>query len=187
MSLINEALKRAQEAKPPPPPEHPNLPLRPVEPEQQMVRGVGLLVPGLLAALALLGLFLVWQVWQRQSVQAPGQTEWSVLPVRANTTKPAPLPEPAPPPAATEPAPAVKETNAPAATTNVITAPPLPPIPAMKLQGIVVSPRNSSALINGRTLFIGENIGAATVVKIEAKTVTLSHPGTTNIVLMLDN
>jgi hypothetical protein len=68
MSLINDALRRAKQvqdhapALPPPPP------LNPVEPPPYLLRGTGIVVPVALTAVALVGLLLLWQVYQRNSL-----------------------------------------------------------------------------------------------------------------------
>jgi hypothetical protein len=67
MSLINDALRRAKQVQeqapaPPPPP-----PLNPVDPAPHLMHGLGVLVPVSLTAVALLGLFLLWQVYQRNN------------------------------------------------------------------------------------------------------------------------
>jgi hypothetical protein len=46
--------------------------------------------------------------------------------------------------------------------------------PAMELQGITVNGSKSSALINGRVLFIGEGIGNTRIVAIEPEHVRLT-------------
>jgi hypothetical protein len=68
--------------------------------------------------------------------------------------------------------PARKAQPAPAAaTTNAI--PPPPPIPRFRLQGITLREPNPSALIDGRTYFIGDMVKDAKVVSIDASTVVL--------------
>lgn len=68
-----------------------------------------------------------------------------------------------------------------AATNASVTPPPPPPakpvtFPPLKLQGIVVRQEKSSALINGRTYFVGDYIGDARVFSV----------GTTNAVVELE-
>lgn len=68
MSLINDALRRAKQVQdqapaPPPPP-----PLSPVEPLPPVLREVGVIIPVALTVIALLGLFLLWQVYQRNNL-----------------------------------------------------------------------------------------------------------------------
>src|SRR5437762_1156841 len=67
MSLINQALKRAQEAQQQtPPPATPTLHFRPVEASQRSRHNLGLVLQVGMAVVALLLLFLVWQLVQKQ-------------------------------------------------------------------------------------------------------------------------
>jgi hypothetical protein len=52
---------------------------------------------------------------------------------------------------------------------------------ALKLQGIFYRSSRASALINGQTLFVGDEIGGATLVAIERQAVRLLHNGRTNV------
>jgi hypothetical protein len=70
---------------------------------------------------------------------------------------------------------AVTETNAPPAP------PPAVEWPALRLQGIVYRRLSPSALINGKTCFIGERIGAATLRAIDRDHVTVELGGATNV------
>jgi hypothetical protein len=80
MSLINDALKRASQ-QPPPPPAGPAL--RPAQPETAGRRGVGLLIPAALVLVALLGLFLAWQLREKASVPATVAARVSAQPEAA--------------------------------------------------------------------------------------------------------
>jgi hypothetical protein len=60
-----------------------------------------------------------------------------------------------------------------------VSAPPKPTVP--KLQGIVYSPTRPSAMISGRTLFIGDKFGDQKVARIEADSVTLVSATRTNV------
>lgn len=73
MSLINDALRRAKQVQQqaPAPPAAP--PLSPVEPTAYVRHGLGVLVPVAIAGVALLGLFLLWQVYQRNDVNRNAQ------------------------------------------------------------------------------------------------------------------
>jgi hypothetical protein len=210
MSLINDALRRAKETQQQtPPPPSPELPLRPVEPAQQNARrSLGLLLPVALAAVALLVLLFAW-AWTRMR-GAPAALEVnartaSVSP--ATTPAPARPAQPAPaqqPPSAAAPAtgasanlaadaldaPAdellasVEEseaTNAPA-----ITALP-PPKPApLRLQAIIFNPKRPSAMIGGKTLFIGDKLGNLRVVAIGKDSATLAGAGQTNVLSLAE-
>jgi hypothetical protein len=60
-----------------------------------------------------------------------------------------------------------------------VVAPPKPTVP--KLQGIVFSPTRPSAMISGRTLFLGDKFGDQKVARIEVDSVTLVSATQTNV------
>ncbi len=64
--------------------------------------------------------------------------------------------------------------------------PPESPPPALKLQGIVYNPRRPSAVISGRTLFLGDRIREFRVTAISADTVTLVGGGQTKTMSLSD-
>jgi hypothetical protein len=181
MSLINDALKRAREAQqqtPPPPIAEPQL--HAVEPEKHTRHNVGFLILLALALITLGGLVLVWQISRKQSddiQQVAAKTPPATAPAgepsstRANPTAIAPADT-----APANPTPAVVVTNA----APVPDAPPAPP-PPPKLQGIVFNPKRPSALIDGRTVFLGDRFGQFRVVAITPQTVTLAGAGVTNV------
>lgn len=107
-------------------------------------------------------------------------------------------PKPAPPP--TEPTPAANPGPASptSATNSVSSAPPPSAVPAPgvveavpvatpaspalpKLQGIFYRPDRPSALLNGRTVFVGGRSGEFQVVAISQETVTVVRAGETNV------
>ena len=205
MSLINDALRRAKDAQQQTPlPPSPELPFRPVEPAQQRARrGLGLLLPVALTAVALLALILVWE-WNRTGGTATptevnartARVAHATPPALALAAQPAPGQEPASPPAlatdttatlatdatpapADEPLASVQEseaTNAPAMT------PPPPPKPApLRLQAIIFTPKRPSAMISGKTLYVGDKLGDLRVVAIDKESATLAGAGQTNV------
>ena len=81
MSLINDALKRAKQAQQDTPlPELPGPQLRPVDPETSLRRGIGLVLPIVLATVALLILLFVWQYSQRQGADSQKPAAGSAQP-----------------------------------------------------------------------------------------------------------
>lgn len=201
MSLINDALKRAkaaqQQASLPPP----DLPLRPVEPGQQRARhSLGLLLPAALALVALLALLLVWQwaqtrqpgqpteVTARAAVSAvPAQSDWSAQPASA----PAPVTDPTDAPAADaasaptpSPLASAQESDVTAATPAAAPAPPKPA--PLRLQGILFNPRRPAAMINGKTVFVGDKLGDLRVVAIDQDSATLAGAGQTNVLSLAE-
>jgi hypothetical protein len=191
MSLINDALKRAKQSQSPDaPPSAPHLHFRPVEPGPTVRRGVGLLLPAVLALIALVGLLFLWELAHKNGSTNP-QPE---LVARAASTPPtaAPLAASQPPsvagtalaaPATIEPAPAVAAPDpveAPPAT--VADEAPAPPKPApLRLQGIVFNPARPSAMINGKTVFVGEKVGEFRVGAITQNSATLISGSQTNL------
>jgi hypothetical protein len=73
-------------------------------------------------------------------------------------------------------APQSQDSNAPAMT------PPPPPKPApLRLQAIVFNPSRPSAMVSGKTLFIGDKLGEFRVVAIDQESATLVGGGQTNV------
>ena len=108
-------------------------------------------------------------------VASPAIEPGSVEVIKPNVSA---QPTPAVPPATATPDPVV--------ATPILAAVEPPPKPAApKLQGIVFNPTRPSALINGRTLFIGDKFGELRVAAITADSATLVGGGRTNV-LSLD-
>lgn len=189
MSLINDALKRAREAQqqtPPPPIAEPQV--RPVEPEKHTRHNLGFLILVALALIALSGLVLVWQISHKHTEdiqQVAAKTPPATAPTGDASSTPASTTSTAPTTKAgasvadsapANPAPAVAVTNA---VPIPDAAPVIPPPP--KLQGIVFNPKRPSALIDGRTVFLGDRFGQFRVIAITPQTVTLAGAGVTNV------
>jgi hypothetical protein len=208
MSLINDALKRAKEAHQQMPVPPPNLPFRPVEPAQQCARhSLGLLLPVALALVALLVLFLGWQWMQRRAASQPveaaalgrraagsaAEAPPSSLPVDASAAVPAPARQPQPPLPGSAAAPAADTaaavTDPPAGLaqesqgTNAVPAvAPEPPKPApLRLQAILFHPKRPSAIVSGKTVFVGDKVADLRVAAIGQDSVVLTGAGQTNI------
>ena len=99
-----------------------------------------------------------------------------------SSTEPAPAPSVAVAPAA--PATVTRQVSeqsaaTPVAATPVPSAPAVPQFPELKLQGILYNRSNPSALINGKTLSVGQKVSGARVTKIERDSVTLEWNGET--------
>jgi hypothetical protein len=193
MSLINQALKRAQEAQDQTPPEplH-DLHFRPVEPAHRTRHSLGLVVPISLAVVALLLLFLVWQSVQQNRVAARGVQP---APAETSITTPAPEPvgplgtvisQPSDPAPVTEPSESITpEPPGPEPAPAVVATPQPPPKPAPpRLQGIIFSPVRPSAVINGKTLFLGDRFGDQRVLAIDKESATLVGGGQTNVLTL---
>lgn len=207
MSLINEALKRAEAEKncdiggrpyqPPavPPASHVRLPRR-------WARGMALCC-GLLAVTALGMWTMVDHGYWPQALEAEAapaeaqappdpkpQVRQEIDPVLAKTVEetkyysPSPKPPPARP-ALVRPAgaasPAVATTPrpapAPAPAKRHEQPKPQPKLPELKLTGVLVGPGGGTAIINGRFLMVGNTIEGARIVKITKYVVTLEVHG----------
>lgn len=91
-----------------------------------------------------------------------------------------PQPSATPSPAPAKPAPAAPESavSAPARQTSSVQFPPL------RLQGIYYRANNPSVMINGRTLFVNDQVQGVTVAAIDPGSVTLVLSGRTNVLTL---
>jgi hypothetical protein len=207
MSLINDALKRAKQAQQQPVAAAPSaLQFRPVETPQTPRRGPALGLPFGLAALALLALLCAF-AFLRRSPQPSVVAAKEPVSHRENSAPPAPAPPAAvtvvtpnrvkapaaksEPPASSTAAPVassaqtgshpagLETTSAQPPITELI-APPAP-LPFLKLEAIIFNPRRPSAIISGRTFFLGDKFGDLRIVAISQNTATLIGAGRTNV------
>ena len=137
MSLINDALRQAQEAqrKASAPPS-PQLQFRPVEPAQHPRHDLGLIVPVALAVMALVALLFIWQLAQGHKASGPRELQAFTQPAAQAKIAPqsaTPMPEvvaaaaqPSPPPPQPSP-----QTDSATGVTNplAVTAPTTPASP----------------------------------------------------------
>jgi len=174
MSLVNDALKRAKQAQQENPPATPPLELRPVEPAQEGRPGSPLLIVGGVLGLTvavLLGGLLVWVIANSQAarLQAEAKTVAATVP--------------------TDAPPADLATNGQAglgdspeeAMTNTQPVVVTPPMPEFKLQGIFYNPRSPSAVVNGKTVYVGDRVTGFRVFTITPDAVTLTSGTQTNV------
>jgi hypothetical protein len=212
MSLINDALKRAKQAQELNPPPPPNLPFRAAEPAPQSKSPLPMILLFAVAAVFLVGgLLVVMALVKRAS--APQVVTATQLPDPAQPTavvEASPLPDPLPdatldPTIATPETPAVALLAADAdslaiteAVTEVALATPTadesvvaplietPSAPALKLQGIFYNPNRPSAIVNGKTVFVGNSVGELRVLAITREAVTLGSTTQTNVLALDD-
>lgn len=95
------------------------------------------------------------------------------IPVRAQQAAPAANAEPT-------------ATSASASNVTAAIEPPAPALPPLKLQGAIYDPRRPSAVINGRTLFLGDRIRDFRVAAIRQDGVTLVGAGQTNVLTLAE-
>jgi hypothetical protein len=167
MSLINDALKRAKQTQQQNPPPTPPLQFRPVEPGQSNHARTALWFVGLALALilvvALVGVF-VWFLSQKSAGELRAAARTINEPAGA-----------APADSRVEPVPSSSAAVAPVETgTNPKTMEP-------KLQGISFHPTRPLAVVNDRTVVIGDRVGGFRVVAITRNSVTLISAAATNV------
>ena len=181
MSLINDALRRKDQGqKTAAPQKADGAPMEAVQPAARSNASylAPILITLIVLVLVMAGL-LLWKGFQTQkqivvtekALVAPVQT----APVAPIAPVPAVVPAPAPVVAATpltDPAVVVPTP----ATNPVVPPPPIEP-PPLKLQGIFYRVSNPTAMINGKTLGIGESTAGTRVLKIERQHVTVERNG----------
>lgn len=179
MSLINDALKRARQAQQPHTPDAPQLRVqfRPVEPAQQpKKRNPAIWIAVVVVAVLAIG-FVSRQLTRENSSGAPKEAKArEIVPANPIPQETATLPAPtnAPIPnaselASQEPAPIVDEA---------------PPKPAPKLQAVVFDLKRPSAIISGKSVFIGDKVGDFRVAAITRESATLIGGGQTNLLVL---
>jgi hypothetical protein len=151
MSLINDALKQARKAPPR------NLPsaLPPLPPAEESWSLPGWFLPAIVVILIIAAIFFIGWAWAHHSVR-----KVSEVPTESVET---------PPPVAANPTPAAKPPPAD-------TSPAGPPPDGPKLQGIFYSPTDPSAIIDGKTVRLGDQFRQYRVKAISKYTVTLVGP-----------
>jgi hypothetical protein len=181
MSLLNDALKRASQSdRNRPRSAQPQAFLHPVGERRghSEKRGHSLalaLGAGSVLALGLAGWFF-WQLWGASHSFAPAQVEPApaVAPVIRAEIPPPPIT--APQVAASTPAPALASMPE-----TAVSAPAVPVEPAwpadLKVTGIFFRATNPLALINGKTVGVGEDIDGIRVTQIEKDRVTVEWNG----------
>jgi hypothetical protein len=176
MSLVNDALRRAQDAQKKTQPTASVPALRPAEPAAPEKSGVGILVPVIILIVAIGGLILILQGRQKSETRHPM--------VGAKTTNPAvSAPETKPPvQQVTIPAPA------PVAPVAVVAEKPTPvpvvSVPPLKLQAIFYAPGHSSAIISGKTVHAGDTFKGYRVAAITQTSATLVSATQTNVMTL---
>jgi len=187
MSLINDALKQAKQNQQSTPATPPPLEFKPVEAGQQRSRQSGLLIAGLsIVLIAIVGLTttLAWFISQKNSPAVIVQAAANRKPITQTNTpvsKPVLVSDDSPAAGAPEmdsPTAAKSELLVPESIRTV--AETIKPAP-LKLQGIFFNANNPSAVVNGRSVNLGERVGAFFVLGISPSTVTLANGSQTNV------
>jgi hypothetical protein len=178
MSLINEALKRAKEVQTPPAASA-GPQLRPVEAAQRGHNSPGFMAPVTLCVIGVVAGILLWQWMHQGGHKSSDDSQRLVVAARS----PAPVLEPVPIAPAPDPEPVVAQ---PVAADESVTNPPViaeapPKPPPLRLQAIFWNPKRPSAIIGGKTLFVGDQFGGARLVAIDRESATLVGLGQTNV------
>jgi len=197
MSLINDALKKAQKAIP----SNPTSAVKPLQPVAASVGRPRWLLPSMVAMLViiLIAVAVCFFDWDRTSQRAdPGNVH------EAHDAPPSPPPpaetvihpatSPSPPPVVVDARPALTATTAqlPATPALVSPAPPVPlptnNLPSLpKLQGIFYSSTDPSAILEGKTVYAGDQVRQYRVKIITKDSVTLVGPDKKEILLNMEN
>lgn len=180
MSLVNDALRRAQDAQKKNQPAPPGPQFRPAEPAPAQKRGMGIWVATITVFAAIMAASILWHGWlQTSPVHAtvqPKPAEGVAPTVAVPETKPPVQTVVASTPAPITPV-AVAETPAPA---PVATA----SAPQLKLQAIFYSPGHSSAIINGKTVRVGDNFRGFRIAAMTQTSATLVSAMQTNVMTL---
>jgi len=176
MSLVNDALRRAQDAQKKSQATPPGPQFRPAEPVAAGKRGMGMMVPIFIAVIAVGALILFLQGRQKTEARQPMPGPKPAAPVVAPETKPPvqPVAVTALAPAAPE---AVVEKPAPVPVASA-------PAPALKLQAIFFVPGHSSAMVSGKTVHVGDNFKGFRVAAITQTSATLVSATQTNVMTL---
>lgn len=174
MSLTNDALKRAKQTQQDNPPATPPLEFRPVEPGQRERRRTSLLFVGFsLVVVAVVGLCtsLAWYVSQKSAPALLVEASADHKQRAARTNAPTPTK-----PALVEIPEAANTNNATVSAGGEVVNP-----APLKLQGIFFNPKNPSAVVNGRTVYLGERVAGFFVLAMSPSSVTFANATSTNV------
>jgi hypothetical protein len=177
MSLVNDALRRAQDAQKKSQPAAPGPALRPADPAPAQKRGIGIWIAAFTAFAAVMALSVLWRGWQETNpVHAAIQPKTAAPAAVVPETKPPVQQVAALAQAPATPAPAsAKPAPAPAVSA---------PIPVLKLQAIFFAPGHSSAIISGKTVHAGDNFKGFRVAAITQTSATLVSATQTNVMTL---
>lgn len=203
MSLINDALKRAGQAQKREPraeraPASSGPAMQPVD--TSPAKAFPWWIVGVLAVAALAVVFFLFEKRRGETKPDPAPAPAVVV---SRPAAPAATVAPAPKPVALVKAPEVKAPEArPPTAAVVVSKPPVAPaaipekvvapapapvaatFPTLKLQGIFFRLRNPSVVINGKTVFVGEEVEGAKVTQIDRYSASLQFHGEKHVLKM---
>lgn len=177
MSLINDAIKRAgQTPAPPPTPSATTAGMHAVDlqPSQSFP---WVLIIAILTPVFGLAVWFIVKGWELSKTPKPAE---ATVNARAQALAPAPLAiPPTVPLASNPPAPVVVQAPPP-----VPAEPPKPAFPHLRLQGIFWRPSRPSAVINSKTVYVGDRLETARVTGIDRETVTVQWESETKVLTL---
>src|SRR4051812_28446487 len=194
MSLINDALKRASQLTAPPTKRAAGTPEPPEQPlklkREPSLWPVIVFPTLLLVILGVAGWFILKHAGTESTVNAAArQNPASDAGEGASVATEAPeqsAPEPAAPPEIA----ALDLQKVSAQTSNdstTVAAPLSPPAPTFKLQGIFYKPVQPLAMVNGRTVGVGEKVLNGRITAIRRESVSVSVDGKTKVLTLPTN
>lgn len=195
MSLINDALKRAQrttQSNEPPRLDRPGLgSIQPGQPSPQREGGAAKRIIWLVVLAVVACNLILWLVYRNHGsgtqVAARTAETGAVTPVTPQSKPASAVSEPAATASTTPPQAGQRNATETAAATMVDVPAPVPAVigrPEFKLKTIVFHPVRPSAMINNQILFIGDTVNGYTVTAIGKQNVTLKS-GQDELVLSL--
>lgn len=204
MSLINDALRRKkQENKEPAPESSDGSPMQPVHPSSSDKSSpLRAILMTLIVLMLLVAALLFWKGLQtkKELAAAHARDAQMVLPkdisdswttTNKNDFQPAATTTQAVTTTLTHDSNSTRQTNPVPTNASVSSISTNQPIavassepPPLKLQGIFYRPSNPTAMINGKTVAVGEIVQGANVLKIERQQVTLERNGKTEVLTM---
>lgn len=190
MSLINDALKRAQQTPPAvAPASAPTLPPAPTPMAARPPASVtARLLPAVIIVLVVAATFFIgWGLAHRSLNRRPNAAE-----LKPAATPATPLPNTMPAATKTVAAPPPAPSPAPVAVLAPVAAPPPAPAPANpkfapKLQGIFYSPTAATAILDGKTVRAGDLFKTYRVRQITPTTVILVGANNQTFTVSMDN
>jgi hypothetical protein len=159
MSLINDALKRARESQQKNPPRG----LTPLMPAETRERNFNWILPALVICLIVAACFFIGLSMARRTVAKIVNTPEAPATQQVESVSVALLQAPT----NTEPAASIIDAQ------------------IFNVQGIMYDPARPSAIVNGKTVYVGDRLGDFRVKQISKNSITLTGPGGTNEVVGL--
>lgn len=191
MSLINDALRRAnQEKKEQAQAPADGAPMQPVQrSSQDRVSFLGPILLTLIVLVLIAAAFLFWKGIEtkkelaRATAQLQPSPKATAIPAEPKLVVEQTAVNPASEKDGSTPTNSAATNVVATAETNVAPVAPLAP-PPLKLQGILFHPSRPTAMINGKTVGIGDLVSGARVLRIDRQEVAVERDGKTEILTL---